>query len=249
MILYPDCQPGIFKKRVNRFIAEVEVDGHIHQVHVKNTGRMQELLLPERLCTVQFHNNPTRKTKYSLISILHEGIWVNLDSQVNNAVVTHAFEQGKIQGWEQPDTIKREVKVEDSRLDLLIEQKREKLFVEVKGVNLVENGLALFPDAVTARGVKHLKRLMEIKKEGHHAMCIFLVGREDATSFFPHAERDPLYAQTFCEAKNAGVDMRVYTSKVTKNSITLGKEIPVWKTNEVHRNTKISSHANIGSVL
>lgn len=227
MIRYPDCQPGIFKKRVNRFIAEVEVDGLIHQVHVKNTGRMQELLLPERLCTVQFHDSHTRKTKYSLISILHEGIWVNLDSQVNNAIVTHAFEQGKIRDWEQPDIIKREMKVEDTRLDLLIEQKGEKLFVKVKGVNLVENGLALFPDAVTARGVKHLKRLMEIKQEGHHAICLFLVGREDATSFLPHGERDPLYAQTFWEAKNAGVDMRVYLSEVTENSITIGKEIPI----------------------
>lgn len=226
---YLNCCDGRFVRRVNRFIAEVEVDGQIEIAHVKNTGRMGELLLPGRPVVLQEFDTIKRKTKYDLISILHADRWVNLDSQVNNKVVEQAFLDGKIEAWEHVTALKREVKVLDSRIDLRITQGEDTLFVEVKGVNLVDDGIAKFPDAVTARGVKHLQTLMRLKEEGMHAMCLFLIQRGDATSFAPHKIRDPRYADAFLEAKKAGVDMRVYDSVVTKDAIEFGKAVPIDK--------------------
>lgn len=221
---------GIFLNRPNRFIAEVEVDGEVLICHVKNTGRMTELLVPGKTCYIMKAKNLNRKTKFDLISIEHEGIIVNLDSQIPNKLISDAFLNGQIRGWENIDSLKREVTVGNSRLDIRVTRGKEKLFVEVKGVDLIkEGGHAMFPDAVTARASRHLRELEELVEAGHKSMVIFLIAREDAVDFRPHYEMDSVFSDTFYEVMESGVEARAYLSKVGYNYIELGREIPILK--------------------
>ncbi|MFB0971909.1 MAG: DNA/RNA nuclease SfsA [Tissierellia bacterium] len=219
---------GIFLNRPNRFIAEVDVNGKVVICHVKNTGRMTEILTPGKKCYIMEAKNLNRKTKYDLISIEHAGIIVNLDSQIPNKVIADGFLNSEIRGWENPDGILREVAVGKSRLDMKVVKGERQLFVEVKGVDLIKNkNHAMFPDAVTVRGTRHLRELEEIVKLGFDAMVIFLIAREDAIDFRPHYEMDPVFSDTFYEVLKTGVEARAYLTNVGYNFIELGKEIPI----------------------
>lgn len=225
---------GKFLSRPNRFIGEVEVNGEVLICHVKNTGRMTEILTPGKKCFIMEAKNPNRKTKYDLITIEHDGILVNLDSQIPNKVVADAFLNSEIRDWENPDGIQREVTVGKSRLDMKVLKGGEKLFVEVKGVDLIKDGNhAMFPDAVTIRGSRHLKELEELVRMGYKAMAIFLIAREDAVDFRPHFEMDPVFTKTFYEVLENGVQARAYLTKVGYNYIEFGKEIPILSKGEV----------------
>lgn len=219
---------GIFLNRPNRFIAEVDVNGKVVICHVKNTGRMTEILTPGKKCYIMEAKNLNRKTKYDLISIEHAGIIVNLDSQIPNKVIADGFLNSEIRGLENPDGILREVAVGKSRLDMKVVKGERQLFVEVKGVDLIKNkNHAMFPDAVTVRGTRHLRELEEIVKLGFDAMVIFLIAREDAIDFRPHYEMDPVFSDTFYEVLKTGVEARAYLTNVGYNFIELGKEIPI----------------------
>lgn len=218
---------AIFLSRPNRFLAEVDLEGEIVLAHVKNTGRMREILRPGTTCYIMEAKNPARKTKYDLISIFFQGAYINLDSQVPNIVVAEAFKNSEIRGYEDPDEVKREVSVGESRLDMRVSKGSRDLYVEVKGVDLIESGHAKFPDAITARGTKHLLSLENLVREGKEAMVVFLVQRNDALDFRPNYEMDPVFAQTLYRVKEAGVMIRVYLSQVGKDFIGLGKEIPL----------------------
>lgn len=219
---------GIFLNRPNRFIAEVEVNGKVLICHVKNTGRMTEILIPGKKCYIMEAKNLKRKTKYDLISIEHEGIIINLDSQIPNKVIADGFLNNEIKGWENSDGILKEVAVGKSRLDMKVIKGDRQLFVEVKGVDLIKNNNhAMFPDAVTTRGTRHLRELEEIVKSGNEAMVIFLIAREDAIDFRPNYEMDPVFSDTFYKVLKSGVKARAYLSKVGYNFIELGKEIPI----------------------
>lgn len=219
---------GIFLNRPNRFIAEVDVNGKVVICHVKNTGRMTEILTPGKKCYIMEAKNLNRKTKYDLISIEHAGIIVNLDSQIPNKVIADGFLNSEIRGWENPDGILREVAVGKSRLDMKVVKGERQLFVEVKGVDLIKNkNHAMFPDAVTVRGTRHMRELEEIVKLGFDAMVIFLIAREDAIDFRPHYEMDPVFSDTFYEVLKTGVEARAYLTNVGYNFIELGKEIPI----------------------
>ena len=219
---------GIFLNRPNRFIAEVDVNGKVVICHVKNTGRMTEILTPGKKCYIMEAKNLNRKTKYDLISIEHAGIIVNLDSQIPNKVIADGFLNSEIRGWENPDGILREVAVGKSRLDMKVVKGERQLFVEVKGVDLIKNkNHAMFPYAVTVRGTRHLRELEEMVKLGFDAMVIFLIAREDAIDFRPHYEMDPIFSDTFYEVLETGVEARAYLSNVGYNFIELGKEIPI----------------------
>lgn len=219
---------GKFVERPNRFIGHVEVDGEILICHIKNTGRMRELLIPGTKVYLLESTNPNRKTKYDLISIDHKGIIINLDSQIPNRIVADAFLNSEISGWENPDFLKREVKVGNSRLDMLVKKDNRSLYVEVKGVDLVkEKGLSMFPDAPTIRGTKHLRELETLVKEGHEAMVIFLIAREDPLYFRPNYSIDPLFSDTFYEVLSSGVQARSYLTKNTKDTVEFYKEIPI----------------------
>lgn len=229
MYQYPGIfHQGIFLARPNRFIAEVQIHSEVVVCHVKNTGRMTELLVPGRTCYIMEALNPNRKTKYDLIAVEYEDTIVNLDSQVPNKVVEDAFLEGQIRSYEEATGVRREVTVGDSRLDMVVELGGRKLYVEVKGVDLLlGDGLAAFPDAPTTRGTKHLLSLKQLVEEGNEAMALFLIQREDVTSFRPYYERDPLFAKTFYEVVDAGVQARAYTCKVGPAYIDFGHEVEI----------------------
>ncbi|MDO5689637.1 MAG: DNA/RNA nuclease SfsA [Tissierellia bacterium] len=219
---------AIFHRRLNRFVAEVELDGKMVLAHVKNTGRLPELLVEGALCYLQESKSLVRKTKYDLLTIEYMGNLVNLDSQVSNKVVQRAFEQGLIEGWEGIDRIENEVSVGNSRLDLRVQKGERILYVEVKGVNLVlPGGHARFPDAPTQRGTKHLRELIQLVQQGYQAMVLFLIMREDAVDFAPNGKMDPAFAEAFYEARDSGVDIRIYDTKILPASVCFHNPVPL----------------------
>lgn len=224
---------GIFLNRPNRFIAEVKLGDEEVIAHVKNTGRMKEILIPGKKVYLQKALNPNRKTKYDLISIEHGDRFINLDSQIPNKVIADAFLNNEIRGYENIDFLKREVTFQSSRLDMLVEKDNKKTYVEVKGVDLIKhNGHAMFPDAVTDRGIRHLRELRDLVELGHGAMVIFMIARDDAVDFRPHYEMDFKFSETFYEVIEKGVEARAYTTNVGYNYIELKKEVPILSKKE-----------------
>lgn len=223
---------GIFVERVNRFVAKVKIDGKLSTVHVKNTGKLPELLKNGATCYLEESPNPNRKTKYSLISIYYNDTLVNIDSQVPNKIIHSALKFNYIKDYENLDNVYKEYTVGSSRLDFMVEKDKQKTFIEVKGANLVVDDTAMFPDAVTTRGSRHLEELINLKKKGHRSMVIFVVQRIDASSFAPNYKTDKTFTDKFYKALNNKVDVRVYTSEVGKNFIYLHKEIPFAKRKE-----------------
>lgn len=210
-----------FISRPNRFIALVKIDGNIHKAHVKNTGRLGELLVEGvQVILEDFSHRKDRKTKYSLIAVYKKDRLVNIDSQVPNYVVEeYMLEKGDF------DLVKREKKYGNSRFDIYYERQGKKGFVEVKGVSLEEDGLALFPDAPTTRGSKHILELIEALKEGYEASIVFLIQLKGAKKFKPHRIRDEEFYQNLKKAENAGVGIYVYDSLVLEDEISLDEPI------------------------
>lgn len=231
IITYKYAQPmreGIFLSRPNRFIAEILINDKVETVHVKNTGRLPELLVPGIRCWVQEFDNPLRKTKFDLITVEYKDTLVNIDSQVPNKIIYEAFVNSKIEGWENPDKVEKEVKVGNSRIDFRVTKGEKILYVEVKGVNLVlEGGVASFPDAITTRGTKHVFELTELNKLGYRTMILFLAQREDLNIFRPHFEMDPIFSNAFYKAVESGVESRIYKSKIGEDFITLGDRVSI----------------------
>lgn len=218
---------GTFLSRPNRFLAELDLDGELVLAHVNNTGRMDEILVPGNTSYIREAQKPNRKTKYDLISIISGSIYVNLDSQIPNKIIADAFLNSEIRGYEEPDMVKREVTIGGSRLDMVVSKGDRDLYVEVKGVDLIINGQARFPDAVTKRGTKHLRELEQLTDHGHEAMVVFLVQRNDADSFMPNYQRDPEFAESFYQVIKNGVKARAYLTEVGPDYIELANEIPI----------------------
>ena len=191
---------GKFIDRPNRFIAHVEINGKRETVHVKNTGRCKELLIPGVKVILEMADNPSRKTKYDLIAVYKEDFGlINIDSQAPNKV---AYEWLLKQDYAY---IKPEYTYGSSRFDFYMEKGNEKYLLEIKGCTLERNGIGFFPDAPTTRGSKHLKELVEATKEGYHSMLGFVIQMDGVDMVYPNVETDPDFAQSFDDAKNAGV--------------------------------------------
>lgn len=215
-----DYVKGIFKKRPNRFIAEVEVDGNIEIAHVPNTGRCKELLVENAVVWLKPSDNLNRKTKFSLHFVENKGVLVSLYSQQANSIVYDAIVDGKIRELAGYSHHQREKTVDNSRIDIYLANKEddccgmsflvEPCYVEVKGVTLIVDGEARFPDAPTERGAKHLKELIKLKKEGNRCVVFFLIQHPGGNSFRPNWENDPVFSQTLNEAYEAGVEILVY---------------------------------------
>jgi len=235
---YDEIVEAVFIDRPNRFIAHVELEGQVHTVHVKNTGRCRELLLPGSRVFLSKAKNPERKTAYDLISVYKENpfgtasnppVLVNIDSQSANTVFGEYVEKGHFL----PDVIrvKPEFVFGESRLDFYIKTKDREVLCEIKGVTLEENGLALFPDAPTQRGVKHLKELIRGVKEGYDAYAVFVVQMQGVHAFSPHRSMDPAFAEAFCQAQNAGVQCIALECVVWEEGFVIPEEarrIPVF---------------------
>ena len=197
---YQNIAWGIFLDRPNRFIAHVEVDGHIETVHVKNTGRCRELLLPGAEVWLTAPGTEGRKTKYDLIAVRKSnGILINIDSQAPNTVVHEWLKK------QQYDLIRPEYTYGDSRIDFYLERGSERTLMEVKGCTLEVDGTGYFPDAPTARGVKHLHELSKALTDGYRAVLAFVIQMEGITEVRPNIQTHPEFGTAFEEAKAAGV--------------------------------------------
>ena len=206
-----DYVKGIFKARPNRFIAEVEVDGNLEIAHVPNTGRCKELLVENAVVWLKPSDNPNRKTKFSLHFVENKSVLVSLYSQQANSIVYDAVVDGKINELSGYDYHQREKTVDNSRIDIYLKNSNgDSCFVEVKGVTLIIDGEARFPDAPTERGAKHLKELIKLKKEGNRCCVFFLIQHPAGEFFRPNWENDPIFSQTLNEAYAEGVEILVY---------------------------------------
>lgn len=205
-----DYVRGIFKNRPNRFIAEVEVDGNLEIAHVPNTGRCKELLVEDAMVWLKPSDNPNRKTKFSLHFVENKGVLVSLYSQQANSIVYDAIINGKIKELSGYDYHQREKTVDDSRIDIYLANENEECYVEVKGVTLIVDGEARFPDAPTERGAKHLKELIKLKKDGNRCAVFFLIQHPAGKFFRPNWQNDPKFSQTLNEAYDEGVEILVY---------------------------------------
>ena len=202
---------GIFKSRPNRFIAEVEVDDNLEIAHVPNTGRCKELLVENATVWLKPSDNPNRKTKFSLHFVENKGVLVSLYSQQANSIVYDAIVEGKINELVGYNHHQREKSVDNSRIDIYLENSNgDSCFVEVKGVTLIIDGEARFPDAPTERGAKHLKELIKLKKEGNRCCVFFLIQHPAGNFFRPNWENDSLFSETLNEAFEEGVEILVY---------------------------------------
>ena len=206
-----DYVKGIFKKRPNRFIAEVEIDGEIQIAHVPNTGRCKELLVEDAVVWLKPSDNPKRKTKFSLHFVENRGHLVSIYSQQANEIVYDAIINGQIKELFCYNNHQREKTIDNSRIDIyLTNENGEECFVEVKGVTLVVGTEARFPDAPTERGTKHLKELIKLKKDGYRAVVFFLIQHPLGESFAPNWENDSVFSKTLNDAYENGVEILVY---------------------------------------
>lgn len=222
---YDNVREGRFISRPNRFIAIVEADGEEITVHVKNTGRCKELLVSG--CTVYLEKakNPERKTPYDLIAVKKGDILINMDSQVVNGAAEEWI--GKSGLFSSDARVKREVTHGNSRFDLYIEDGERRAFLEVKGVTLEKEGKALFPDAPTLRGVKHLNHLSEIISDGYEAYVLFVIQMKGITSFSPHDEMHKDFGDALRNAQRSGVKVLAYDCKVTPDTIEIDSPVGV----------------------
>lgn len=222
---YQAVERGRFLARPNRFLAHVELNGRTEVCHVKNTGRCRELLLPGAPVYLEPSANPARKTKYDLIAVEKGSLLINMDAQAPNKVFGEWAAAGKFL----PDltVIRPEFTWEDSRFDFLLEDDRGKIFVEVKGVTLEEDGEVRFPDAPTERGVKHLHGLQRAVEQGHRAAVFFVVQMKGVTRFRPNDATHPAFGAALREAAENGVGVYAYDCRVTPDSLTIDAPVPV----------------------
>jgi sugar fermentation stimulation protein A len=217
-----------FIHRPNRFQAYVDIDGEETMVHVPNTGRCREILIPGSSVILREENGENRKTKYDLIACYKQEKIINIDSQIPNKVVAEALNAGRIAGLEGYGKVEREKTYGASRFDFrLTDGKDTTYFLEVKGVTLEESGVAMFPDAPTERGLKHLRELIDVRRNKGGAGVLFLIQMRDAHCFKPHDERDKQFGEALREASENGVDLYAYNCDVGENHITLMESVPI----------------------
>jgi len=227
---WPPLVPGVFRRRDNRFRATVAIDGVDTWAHVPNSGRLSELFQPETPVWLAPAARPGRITDYDLVLAEYAGILVSVDARLPNALLAEAIAEGRV--FPGHETIVREVRHGDSRLDLRLTGAPGTLWIECKSVTLVRDGTALFPDAPTARGRRHLEELAAIAASGERAAAVFVVQRPDAQHLRPYHENDAAFAQTLARAHQAGVEIHAYTCDVTRDYMRVAHEIPVHRAND-----------------
>lgn len=218
---YSNIVKGAFVSRTNRFIANCEMDGKLQICHVKNTGRCKELFVKGATVYLQKADNPNRKTLYDLIAVQKGNSLINIDSQVVNGVALEympvLFDDIKL--------IKPECVYGNSRFDIYLETETDKIFVEVKGVTLEKDGTALFPDAPTERGVKHLKELQKAVADGYKAFVLFVIQMDDILHFEPNRITHPEFAEELKNAQKNGVTVLAYNCTVTPDEIKIKDKV------------------------
>lgn len=221
---YSNILPGVFHCRPNRFIAHVELNGAVQTVHVKNTGRCRELLVPGARVYCQESDRPGRKTKYDLIAVEKQGRLINMDSQAPNIAAGEWLRSGALG---QIDDLRAETVHGDSRFDFSFTLEGRPCFLEVKGVTLENDGICAFPDAPTQRGARHLRGLAEAARDGYGAYVLFVIQMENVRSLRPNDDTDPDFAQALRQAARVGVEVLAMECSVTPGTMTITKPVPV----------------------
>ena len=220
---YNNIVSGKFISRPNRFIAHVTINGTLQICHVKNTGRCRELLIEGATVYLQKSANPARKTLYDLIAVQKGDLLINMDSAAPNKAAAEYLRKR----FGDNAFIKPEKTYGDSRIDFYVENGTEKWLIEVKGVTLEEQGKALFPDAPTERGVKHINELIKATKEGYRTCILFIIQMKGITSFSPNDLTHPEFGAALRHAAKQGVHIKAIDCTVTPDSMTPDKEIPI----------------------
>lgn len=225
---YKNIVKGKFIERPNRFIAYVDVEGEKNNprtVHVKNTGRCKELLVPGATVYLETADNPNRKTKYDLVKVVKGERLINMDSQAPNKVVEEWLRDNQL--YKNTTLVASEKTYGDSRFDFYIEGDGKKAWMEVKGVTLEREGVALFPDAPSDRAVKHIEHLIKAKKEGYEAYIMLIIQMKGIKYFMPNRETHLKFAEVLCKAEKAGVKVLAYDCNVTENGVKISEPVEV----------------------
>jgi len=219
---------GKFIRRYKRFFADFELDGETVVAHCANTGSMKGLLVEGSPGMIWDCNDPKKKLKYRWYAVQIEGVWVGIYTQLPNGFVAQAIEDGAIPSLKDATLIEREKKMGDkSRVDILAHGPWGRCFVEVKNVTLVEDSRALFPDAVTSRGLKHIHELVARIEEGDRAAMVYLVQRGDARSFSPAEAIDPAYTKALREAQTKGLEIYAMGTEVSPEGVRFKELLPI----------------------
>ncbi|NPA43678.1 MAG: DNA/RNA nuclease SfsA [Chlorobi bacterium] len=219
---------GKLIRRYKRFLVDVELDdGRIVTAHCTNTGSLKSCLVPGAPVYLSKSDNPARKTRYTWESIYLDGHWVGVNTSVPNKLVYEAIKQKLLAPFMAFDRVRAEVKFGGSRFDLLLENEEERMWVEIKNVTYREGPYALFPDAPTARGRKHLEELIRAVEGGDRAAMVFVVARPEASFFAPAREIDPAYADMLKEAVSRGVEIYPFRTRYTAQGASLADLLPV----------------------
>ena len=221
---YSNMTPGIFLARPNRFIAHVEIDGQMEVVHVKNTGRCRELLPVGAKVWCQKSDNPSRKTKYDMITVRKENRLINMDSQAPNLAAKEWLAAG---GLGEIENLRAETKHGDSRFDFSFVKDGKQCFLEVKGCTLENDGVCAFPDAPTERGAKHLRGLTEAVRNGYGGYVLFVIQMMDVKYLHPNDATDPEFGKALREAVANGVEVLAVDCNVTVDEMVIGNFVPV----------------------
>lgn len=221
---YENMVPGVFRDRPNRFIAHVEICGVPETVHVKNTGRCRELLVPGARVWCQRFDASTRKTKYDLICVEKGQYLINMDSQAPNKAVGEWLSGG---GLGKIDALRPETVHGDSRFDFAFQKDGKQCYLEVKGVTLEDNGICAFPDAPTERGAKHLRGLQRAVSEGCECYALFVIQMRPVRYLHPNDATDPVFGKALREAAAAGVHVLAVDCLVEPKKMTIGDPVPV----------------------
>ena len=227
---YQNVVGATFVERLNRFVATVKINGKTETVHVKNTGRCKELLVPGCKVYLERSANQNRRTAFDLIAVEKERegkppLLINMDSQVPNAAAEEWLEKGNL--FSKNAKIKREVKFGNSRFDFYIEDGEKRAFLEVKGVTLESDGVARFPDAPTERGIKHINELISAKGQGFECYILFVIQMKEIHLFEPNYETHREFGETLIKAKKSGVNILAADCAVTPDSITLENPVDI----------------------
>ena len=224
-----ELEPAILVRRYKRFLADIVLpDKKALTVHCPNSGAMLGCSTPGSPVMISRSANPARKYPYTL-EMVHSGhVWVGVNTSLTNRLVREALENGVVRELGRPDAIVQEIKTSAAtRLDFFLERGAARIYMEVKNCSLAEEGTAMFPDAKTIRGTKHLHELVGLKKQGYTAVVLFCIQREDADCFMPARHIDPAYAETLGKAARAGVMVLAYRADVSPAAITITRRLPV----------------------
>lgn len=219
--------PALILRRLNRFAVQVFVDGREVTAHLPNSGRLEELLQPGTPAYLVPRAQAGRKTPFDLLLVRVRDVLVSVDARLPNRLVAEALREGRLPAFQGYSLFQAEARYRGSRFDFLLEGPRGRCLLEAKSVTLVEGGWALFPDAPTERGRRHVETLMAASRAGFRSALLFVIQRQDAKGFKPHDAADPAFGRILRRAVVRGVEISAYRCRVTPSEITLAEPVTV----------------------